>query len=211
MKTVYFVRHGETNGNVGGYWQGPNEPLSPVGLQQADVVASRAKNITIDRLIASTMVRAQQTAAAVSKLIAVPVESSDLFREIKDPSSVINDRPSPESDRVIQAYRQARIEHADDATYRFEDEETATEFFERIKSALTFLREQPEENIMVVSHGNFIRSMVGLVLQEGQYVHTDMMKFNRQIATTNTGITVLRFENDHFRLLTYNDHAHFAE
>ena len=45
MKRIYFVRHGETNGNVGGYWQGPQEPLNVRGLQQADVVAERAKGL----------------------------------------------------------------------------------------------------------------------------------------------------------------------
>lgn len=211
MKKIYFVRHGETGGNVGGYWQGPQEPLNPRGLQQADVVAMRAQGLTVNRLVASTMVRAQQTAAAIGKSINVAVESSDLFREIKDPSSVSSDSASLEQDVLIESYRAARKEHINEPDFRFEDEETATEFFERIKAALEFLRELPEENIMVVSHGNFLRSMIGLIIQEGKYLHTDMMKFNRQITTTNTGITVVVLENNNFRLLTWNDHAHFAE
>jgi broad specificity phosphatase PhoE len=211
MKTIYFVRHGETAGNVGGFWQTGEEPLNPRGLEQADRVAERAKNITIDRLLASTMVRAQQTAGAVSREINLPVESSDLFREIKDPSSVMSSGPDPEKDAIIEIYRSARIEHENDPLWRFEDEETKVEFFERIKTALVYLADLPEENIMVVSHGNFIRSMIGLLVQDLQYVPGDYFKFNRQITTTNTGITILRYENDRFRLLSYNDHAHFAE
>jgi broad specificity phosphatase PhoE len=210
MKTIYFVRHGETAGNVGGFWQGPDEPLNPRGMGQADVVAERAKNLTIDRLIASTMRRAEQTAAAIGQAIGKDVETSDLFREIKDPTSVMSDGPDPEKDLLIEAYRTERKAYSVDPNWRFEDEETGTEFFERIKQALDFLAGLPEENIMVVSHGNFIRSMVGLIVQEGHYVSTDYLKFNRQFKTTNTGITVLTYEES-FRILTWNDHAHFAE
>ena len=180
MKTVYFVRYGETSGNVGGYWQGPEEPLNLRGLEQADRVANRAKNITIDRLIASTMTRAFQTASAVATVINLPIESSDLFCEIKDPSSVISDGPDPDKDKVIETYRAERAAHIDEPLWRFEDEETKMEFFERIKSALAYLASLPEDNIMVVSHGNFIRSMIGFIIQEGRVVtHMFDKKINK--------------------------------
>ena len=139
MKRIYFVRHGETNGNIGGYMQNPGEPLNEHGLRQADVVAERVKGLTVDRLIASTMVRAHQTAEAIAKASNLTIELSDLFREIKEPTSVYSDSAETADQGLIERFLQARMVNVGDANWHFEDEENPYEFFERIKSALVFL------------------------------------------------------------------------
>lgn len=211
MKRIYFVRHGETGGNISGYMQSPQEPLNEHGLRQADVVGERVKGLTVDRLIASTMKRAQQTAEAIAKASDLTVESSDLFCEIKDPTSVYSDSAETADQQLIEQFRKARLENINDPDWHFEDEENPHDFFERIKKALDFLDTLPEENIVVVTHGNFLRTLIGFIIQDQVYDLSDMYKFKRTITTSNTGITIVLCEGKTKRLLTWNDHAHFAE
>ena len=39
MKKIYFVRHGESEGNVGLYVQTPEEPLTKEGIKQAEILS----------------------------------------------------------------------------------------------------------------------------------------------------------------------------
>jgi broad specificity phosphatase PhoE len=66
MKTVYFVRHGQSEGNVGMYFQGEKSPLTEFGRKQAAFVARRCKGLKIDAIISSSMERAQETAGIIS-------------------------------------------------------------------------------------------------------------------------------------------------
>jgi len=211
MKRVYFVRHGETNGNLGGFWQGPEEPLNEKGRHQANVVATRAQNIDIDRLLSSTMTRAQQTAETISSATKLEIEFFDLFREQKDPTCVLGDNKGGEKDEIIERCTQERREHYMDPVWHFDDEENPTEFIARVREAMNFLSRRSEENIMVVSHGNFIRYFAGLVIVGEANPIEAAKRFKSSFTTSNTGITICTFEDGVWSLLTWNDHAHFAE
>jgi broad specificity phosphatase PhoE len=65
---VRIVRHGESEGNFAGSLQGSrlDTPLSPLGLRQAECLATRLAGEAIDAVWASPMVRARETAAAVA-------------------------------------------------------------------------------------------------------------------------------------------------
>jgi len=211
MKRVYFIRHGETASNVSRVWQDPSEPLNDKGLSQAAQVAERVRHLKIDRIIASSMPRAIQTVNEISKATSIPYEISDLFREIKIPSSLIGAPHTidPLSPQCI--FRKLRIENAADANWHFDDEENPTDFLQRIKTALHYLEEQPEDNLLVVTHGGCLRCLLGYVVTAGSCDAVDVYRFFKTVKTINTGITVLEFSDDGWVVNTFNDHAHFAE
>src|SRR3989344_5840883 len=66
MKTIYFVRHGQTEGNTGKLFQGPDTPLTARGLEQARIVAERCTKLPVERLLSSPAERALQTARLIS-------------------------------------------------------------------------------------------------------------------------------------------------
>lgn len=211
MKRIYLVRHGETEGNLGGYWQGPEEPLNAKGLVQADLVAERIAGIDIDKAFVSSMYRTKQTAAATTKRTGIQFETSDLFRENKDPSSVCSTSSENAPIDIIQEYRSQRENYAEDPDWRFEDEENPTDFFKRIQQAADFLETVSADNILVVSHGNFIRCFTSYMLSGRNYRGSDMYTIKKRLKTVNTGITCFLLEDGEWQLLTWNDHAHFAE
>ncbi len=211
MKRVYFVRHGETASNVNRSWQDPGESLNENGQEQVTVVAKRLKELKFDKMIVSTIPRAIQTAEAIVSENKMPYELSDLFREIKPPTSLIGAIHSSDAESVMSKFKVARVEFAHDEAWHFEDEENATDFLIRIKKSLDYLSKLPEENILVVTHGGYLRCCLGWVITGGECTARDMYKFTTTAKMTNTGITVLEYNNSNWVLNTWNDQAHFAE
>ena len=85
MKTVYFIRHGESEGIANLRYQPSEAPLTERGREQARLIAERCTRLQIDTIISSTMTRAQETAAIIAARTGLPVESSDFFRERRLP------------------------------------------------------------------------------------------------------------------------------
>ena len=86
MKTVYFVRHGSTEGNEQGAYQHGHTPLSELGRRQAACVARRFERIPVDIVIASDMERAAQTGRCIAASNRLPMVCDPLFQEILRPA-----------------------------------------------------------------------------------------------------------------------------
>ena len=78
-----LVRHGQTDWNVIGRYQGQsNVPLNQIGLQQA---AETAENLAVDSftaLYSSDLLRTVQTAKAISVKLNLPIHLDTRLREI---------------------------------------------------------------------------------------------------------------------------------
>ena len=68
MITLYLIRHGETEWNKSGRYQGSTDvALSAMGVAQAEKVASYFKDIPLDGVITSPLKRARITAEGIAK------------------------------------------------------------------------------------------------------------------------------------------------
>lgn len=64
---LLVVRHGESEWNAQGRWQGQADPeLSPRGLEQAERAAGALAGVTIDLVVASDLIRARRTAEIIA-------------------------------------------------------------------------------------------------------------------------------------------------
>jgi probable phosphoglycerate mutase len=64
MKTIYLIRHGETQANREGVFRGRGEvPLSAAGLKQAAELRAWFSDLNIERIFSSPLERAAATAA----------------------------------------------------------------------------------------------------------------------------------------------------
>jgi alpha-ribazole phosphatase len=67
MTQLYLVRHGITRMNEDGRLQGQSDlPLNPVGQRQAEALAARLARVPLERVIASDLRRAVQTAQIIA-------------------------------------------------------------------------------------------------------------------------------------------------
>ena len=211
MKTIYFVRHGESVGNAAPVFQSPDEILSEKGRKQAEFLAKRAERLPIQALVVSTMARAQETARIISSRIHKEVESSDLFVERRSPSEIVGrSLHDEEAKRRAKEWEQSIFT----SNTRFSNAENFDDLKERALQALAFLERRPESEILVVSHGFFLRMLVGQIIFEELLTPGFFERMNFGMLTKNTGISVARYDSEASRkwsLLVWNDHAHLAD
>lgn len=77
-----YLRHGQTDWNKERRVQGRTDiPLNETGLEQARAAAERLAGVQVDRIIASPMKRAAQTAEVVAASKGLPITWDDRLRE----------------------------------------------------------------------------------------------------------------------------------
>ena len=83
-RLLTLVRHGRTRANAGGLLQGHvDNELDVVGHDQASVLGpALARVAPVDRIIASPLLRAQQTAAAIAGHVGLAVETDRRWIEL---------------------------------------------------------------------------------------------------------------------------------
>ena len=161
MKTVHFVRHGETEENKKGVWQGHSETtLNKKGVEQAKLLSERFQKDSF-KVFTSDLLRAKETA----KFLSDTYESRENLREInvgdfagKSVKETYSD--NSEIFTVLQ-----------DDSYAFPNGETVREFKNRVKSELDYIFDNTEENsiTVVVTHGFFIGTVIGIVMGFNEY------------------------------------------
>lgn len=210
MKKIYFVRHGESEGNVGPLRQSSNTPLTEKGRRQAIFIAERAKKLPVEAIIASPMKRAEETAQIIVEKVGLNLEYSNLFVERRRPSVSLG---KPKDDPEMLALEKTIRDNFHSAPYaRHSDEENFEDLRDRAEKALQFLVSRPEQNILVVTHGFFLRIMLAFVTLGASLTGEECGKFIRTFETENTGLTVFEYDKERNRwvVLAWNDHAHLG-
>ncbi len=81
--TIYFIRHGQSKGNATRSFLGHTDwDLTELGYAQAERTALYFKDIKIDKIYSSDLIRAQNTAKPLSKLKGIEVILEPRIREI---------------------------------------------------------------------------------------------------------------------------------
>lgn len=207
MKKIYLVRHGQSEVNAGKVRDSFDSPLTDKGLDQADKIADRLSNLDFDLIISSTLKRAQQTAEAIAKKTNKEITTSDLFVERKRP----NEQLGESRDSSITIMSEEMSDKAFLSNEKYKESESFKEITDRAKQALDLLENREENNIVVVTHGMFMRVLFAYIILQDSINPENCMKFIENLKTKNTGVTVIEKKNDKWSLLTWNDHSHFAE
>jgi broad specificity phosphatase PhoE len=207
-KRFYFVRHGTTEGNEKDQFQLPTISLSEAGRSQADFVAKRFKTIPIQTVISSTMTRALETAHAIARETGVPLVENELFEEIKRPSLV---RGRSKQDPEVHSIMKLVKENFGNPNWRHSDEENFFLLRDRAKQCLDLLLALPEDNVAIVTHGNILIMMLAILAFKDGVKPEDFHGLLSVLATSNTGITTIKYDELGWYILTWNDHAHLGE
>lgn len=78
LRHVFVARHGETDWNVAGRWQGHTDiPLNATGRAQAVALADGLRGRGIEAIAASDLSRARHTAEIVGRTLGIPVALVD--------------------------------------------------------------------------------------------------------------------------------------
>ena len=154
MTTVYCVRHGQSVSNAGGLTMAHADiPLSPLGVSQAaalpEIFASVLK-VQLTRVLASSYVRALQTAQPFGERFAQPPEVDPLLHEFSAlDANLLQGLLGYQRRPLADAYWQA----ADPALRAGPDAETFLEFDARVEAFVTTTLPSLRDGCVLVGHG----------------------------------------------------------
>ncbi len=208
-KRIYLVRHGQTNDNLSHTVQSADSMLSAEGEKQAILLAERLKHLSFGHLFVSDYKRTKQTVAPLLPHLRIEPQYTPLARETKMPSELVGISNESES---FQHFYKLASEHIHDPHWRFSDEETFFDIVARVKDFFTLITSK-QEDVLVITHGRFLTYMIMYVVTKGNLTFDIWTSCRHGFETSNTGISVLEYNErwEDWRLLTFNDHAHFAE
>jgi broad specificity phosphatase PhoE len=152
MTRLLLVRHGETDWNRTGRWQGhSNTPLNELGRQQARELAESLDGV--DVVYSSDLARARETAEILAERLGIEVRYDPRLRERS--FGAWEGLTSTEiEERFEEAHRRWQAGEAPGA----DDAEPFDEFGRRVQSFLAdVLERHPDETVLVIGHGGSIR------------------------------------------------------
>jgi probable phosphoglycerate mutase len=198
-----FLRHGESTGNIEGRFQGQKDfPLTDAGRSQAELLAGRwaAEGILFDRIVASPLGRALETAEIIGRKLGIKVEQDPVWKEVHNGKIA-----GLTEDEVLQQGTE-RIDHINMFNPIGETGESWWELYLRMGSALQRLMMKEPGHTLVVSHGGALILLMHNILgiHPGAFPQTPVLHFG------NTGFSRAGYdpERDLWHLSALGDTAH---
>lgn len=198
--TLILLRHGETEWNLSGRWQGQaaDTPLTALGREQARIVARRLRSYPIDAIYSSNLLRAFETAEIVGQALGVAPIAEPALRE-----SDIGAWTGLTWDEITVRFPAEVAAMVAGQDVRRGGGETYAELQARLAAAAEAIAARhPGQTVLLVSHGAALRSLVAHVLD------ASLTQLNRIAIGGNTALSVLQMRHGHLRLVSYNDSAH---
>lgn len=154
MTRLLLVRHGETEWNRVGRWQGhADPPLNATGRRQAAELAERLAGDGIAAVYSSDLARARQTAGAVADRLGLDVVEEPALREIDvgSWSGLTRAEVAEQYPEGFARWLGGEIGH---------DGEKREQLTDRaVRATLGIAERHPTDTVLVVTHGGLIRAL----------------------------------------------------
>ena len=195
---ILFIRHGETDWNAAGRWQGhADPPLNANGRAQAQALAARLARRPIDHVISSDLTRARETAEFVATAVALPVTLDAAWRERH-----VGDFSGLTTPEIKQTFPDAWA-NMQRGILNPPNGETFIELHTRVTAAFTVLTERFDSGVVaVISHGGTLNAVISHV------VGVPPDRFGGFSLRGNTGVSIVEVRNGRSRLTLLNDICH---
>lgn len=200
---IYLIRHGQTDWNIQGKIQGScNIPLNETGRRQARQLAEGMEARPVAKLFSSTLVRAMETAEAVSQRQGVGIIPLDSLIEIG-----FGKWEGMTNDEILEAYPKEYTHWClNPGEAAPPGGESLREVTGRCKTAVKEILRTTggREDAAVVSHGATIVHLISCMVPEAAEAG--------DIIVENASITTINYNplTEDFVLLQLNDTSHLA-
>ena len=171
------------------------------GEKQAEKIANRLVSEEIDIIYSSDLKRANETANIIGEKLNLQVTPSEAFREIKFGSweglstEELTEKNSEEHFIWLNQPHNFKMDGA----------ETLYEVQKRAMNKIdSILKSNPNKNILVVSHGATIKTIIL------GYVGIDLKYYNR-MTLNNTSLSIIEFRDRNNVIKLLNDTCHLEE
>jgi broad specificity phosphatase PhoE len=156
MAQLLIVRHGESEWNAAGRWQGwADPPLTPAGEDQARAAVGPLRDQGLEAVVASDLQRARRTAELLAEglgLGAVEIDEGLRERNVGEFSGLTRDEIEARWPGVLAEWRSGRVQQAPGGE--------GPEFLDRVLAALDRVAHAHRgRKVLVVAHGGLIRTV----------------------------------------------------
>ena len=199
MTRIVLIRHGETEWNLSGRWQGhANSSLTTRGIAQAEALGKRMVDETIDHVYCSDLERAEHTARLVGGPSGWQPTLSESLRE-RDLGVLEGLTTTEMLEQFPQEYR-SFCEGGPE--YRIPEGESFKGFYDRCSGAMEDLaNKHPGSRIAIVTHGGFLGTCL-------RYVLGIPLELTRNYALLNCSINRLNKTEDGWQMISWGDVTH---
>jgi len=201
MTEVIVIRHGETDWNVQGRFQGQIDvPLNALGQRQAERMAERLSLERVDVFYCSDLLRTRQTAAPAAQKLQLAAAPDAGLRE--QHFGILEGMSFEE---VQARHPQALADWMrHDPDFALPEGESVRSFHARVLAALQALSERHAgQTLAVVTHGGVLDMLY-------RTVHGLPLAGPRTCPIPNAGLNRLRVQGDRLEIVTWADDAHLA-
>ena len=152
---IILIRHGETEWNSQKRMQGhSNSDLSSVGQAQIQALGQWMKNVPFDLIYSSDSLRAKQTAEAITQFSGHELQFDQRLREknLGVFEGLTSEDARERHPEVFRLFKTAG------STYVIDEGESTQQLQDRALEIVNEIRiKHPEERVLLVTHGGFIR------------------------------------------------------
>lgn len=155
MKSLYFIRHAESEFNRANKWAGSTDtPLTETGHAQAKAAAAgiRKQGLSFDIIISSPLERALETAKYVADALSYPHD-----KIVVDERLIERNFGSLEGKKSLVAATKYLVNES--AIDSHEGVEALLELQTRADEFLKYLYNLPHDSVLVAGHGAFGRAL----------------------------------------------------
>lgn len=201
MTYIYLVRHCEAMGNHKRLFQGSTDcEISEIGAKQLEYLQDRFSSIKLDAVYSSPLIRAQETAKAISYGKGLQIAIRKNLAEID--GGVVEGKPFQEAFRAIPQLADAWNNHPQD--FAPEGGEAMRDAYVRIyDEILALAHANPEKTIAVATHGGVLRCLTCRIL------YNDITRLKDVPWHENTAVTLIKIDDDDkIGVEFFNDYTH---
>lgn len=202
QKTVYIVRHGETDYNKLGIVQGQgvDTSLNDTGRLQANAFYEHYRQSGFEVVLTSRLRRTHETMASFIEE-GLPWEQ---LPEINEINWGKHEGQKSTPDMHLQYKSMMDAWSSGDLDARLEGAESAAELGQRLSEFVHLLSQRPEEHILVCSHGRAMRALMCLLQKQPL---TQMNNYKH----SNTGLYKAAYQDRQYQFLLENDLTHLDQ
>ena len=201
MTYIYLVRHCEAMGNHKRLFQGSTDcDVSEIGTKQLEYLKDRFKNIRLDAIYSSPLLRAKKTAQAIAHGKGLEIITRKNLAELD--GGVVEGKPFQEAFNAIPGLADAWNNHPQD--FAPQGGEPMRDAYERIYNEIIALANiNRDKTIALASHGGVLRCLTCRIL------YNDITRLKDVPWHENTAVTLIKIDdNDKIGIEFFNDHSH---
>ena len=195
---IYVIRHGETNANKEGVFQGSSDwPLNEDGIKLAKITGQKMKDIKFDACFSSPLIRAKHTAEILLKESGndIEIQYDDRLKEINagiyEGKKIWATKPDK---KEIPRLLMLLFKYNAFLCGKFKGGESVRQVYKRTQEFLKELSKKNYENVLVSMHGCSMRAMLNML-------YDNKFDFWQGNVPYNCAVNIIEVKNGEIKLI----------